>query len=161
MLRQQETPFARRAGSGVTRNYAGHLFSFLADGEGTNGSFALLEVTVRRGFEPPPHTHSHEDETYYVQHGTFTFEVGGEILRAGPGTCVFLPRGVRHAFSVDTNAARALILLTPAGLEQAFIEMSEPTDQTAGLPPVPEGGPPVERMGAVFGARGVSFAPPA
>ena len=161
MLTRESAAFARHAGAGVTRNYVGHLFTFLADGESTDGSFALLEVTVRRGFEPPPHTHSREDETYYIQHGTFTFTVGGESIHAEPGTCVFLPRGVQHSFSVETDAARALILLTPAGLEQAFVEMSEPTDQTSGLPPMPDGPPPPARMGAAFGARGVSFAPPA
>jgi hypothetical protein len=73
---------------------------------------------------------------------------------------VFLPRGIQHSFSIDAGGARALMLLTPAGLEDAFRAMSEPAGQTAGLPPAPAGPPPIPRMLEVFGAHGITFAPP-
>ena len=118
-----------------------------------------MEVTVRKGLEPPPHTHSHEDETYYVLDGRWFFDVGGEPFAAEPGSLVFLPRRVAHSFSIDSDAARALVILTPGGLEDAFRELSEPTAQAHGLPPRPDGPPPIARMAEVFGARGILFAP--
>ncbi len=154
------TPFARNA-ENTTRDYLGHLFTFLAESRDTGRAFTLIEATVRRGHEPPPHTHSREDETYYVLEGNWTFHSGEERFEAEPGTCVFLPRGVEHSFSIDRDGARALIMITPAGLEEAFHEMSQPTEQTAGLPPAPEGPPPIARMLEIFGAHGVTFAPPA
>jgi quercetin dioxygenase-like cupin family protein len=152
-------PFSRQAGDD-TRDYLGHLFTFLADSRDTDGRFALIEATVRKGLEPPPHTHSVEDETYIVLEGDWTFDCGGHTMHAGPGACVFLPRGVQHSFSIGADGARALILLTPGGLEEAFRTMSQPAGQTSGLPPVPEGPPPIARMLDVFGARGITFAPP-
>lgn len=152
--------FARRPGAGSSRNYLGHLFSFLAESDQTAGAFAVIEVTVRQGLEPPPHTHTREDETYLILEGRWSFQAGGEAFKADPGTLVHLPRGVQHSFSIDRDAARALMLLTPGGLEDAFREMSEPTEQAHGLPPLPDGPDPIARMAEVFGARGILFAPP-
>lgn len=38
--------------------YIGHLMSLLLTSKETNGQFALLRATERKGFEPPPHTHT-------------------------------------------------------------------------------------------------------
>lgn len=152
--------YVRSPGDQTTRDYIGHLFTFLADGQATGGAFALLDATVRKGLEPPPHTHSHEDETYFILDGRWHFRAGDESFPAGPGSLVFLPRGVQHAFSIEDDAARALILLNPAGLEGAFWDMSQPTHLRAGLPPTPQGPPPIPEMLAAFGAKGVQFAAP-
>ena len=96
--------FARRPGAGSSRDYLGHLFSFLADSGQTNGSLAIIEVTVRKGLEPPPHTHSREDEMYYVLDGRWSFDAGGEPFAAEPGSLVFLPRGVAHSFAIDGDS---------------------------------------------------------
>jgi hypothetical protein len=37
---------------------------------------------------------------------------------------VFLPRNVQHSFTIESEQARILILLTPAGLEGWFKELS-------------------------------------
>jgi quercetin dioxygenase-like cupin family protein len=149
--------FERRPGAGSSRDYLGHLFSFLADSGETDGGLAIIEVTVRKGLEPPPHTHSREDEIYYVLDGRWSFDAGGEHFAAEPGSLIFLPRGVAHSFSIDGDGARALVILTPGGLEEAFKELSEPTAQAHGLPPHPDGPPPFARMGEVLGARGILF----
>jgi quercetin dioxygenase-like cupin family protein len=156
---QQARAFARRPGAGSSRAYLGHLFSFLAESRQTDGGLAVMEVTVRKGLEPPPHTHSREDETYYVLDGRWSFDVGGEPFAAEPGSLVFMPRGVPHSFSIDGDGARALVILTPGGLEDAFRELSEPTAQAHGLPPRPEGPPPIARMAEVLGACGILFGP--
>ena len=153
-------PFAGQPGAGASRAYLGHLFSFLAESEQTGGTLAVIEVTVRKGLEPPPHTHAREDETYYILDGRWSFDAGGEPFAADPGTLVFLPRGVQHSFAIHDDAARALVILTPGGLENAFREMSQPTTQAHGLPPHPDGPPPIQRMAEVFATRGVTFPPP-
>jgi uncharacterized cupin superfamily protein len=56
-----------------------------------------------------------EEETFYVLEGEMTFSVGGQTIKATPGTMVCLPRDVAHSFVIDSEQVRMLILLTPAG----------------------------------------------
>jgi quercetin dioxygenase-like cupin family protein len=140
----------------------GYLMTWLTEGEDTGGQFSLVEVVARKGTEPPPHTHSREDEAYYVLEGEMAFRVGGKTIEAGPGDYVWLPRGVQHAPMVKTEQVRALVLIAPAGLEEAFKQVSE-SAKSATLPPPPEEPPDMEQMHqilAVFEAYGVEFALP-
>ena len=135
------------------------LGSWLAEGKDTGGGFALAEAIVPRGAEPPPHTHTREDEAFYILEGEMSLRVGGRIMEAGPGDLVYLPREVEHGFELKTPTVRALFLITPAGLEEAFKQLSEPAPSLT-LPPPPEEPPEVEGIMAVFEAHGVEFAPP-
>jgi quercetin dioxygenase-like cupin family protein len=53
--------------------YNGTVFSFLADSKVTGGLYAMYEVFIRQGLEPPPHTHTREDEIFYILEGEATF----------------------------------------------------------------------------------------
>jgi quercetin dioxygenase-like cupin family protein len=106
--------------------YNGWLMTFLATGEETQGQFALIEAVGRRGNDPPPHIHRREEETFYVLEGEMTFSVGGQTIKATPGTMVCLPRDVAHSFVIDSEQLRVLNLYTPAGLEGWFKELSVP-----------------------------------
>ena len=150
------TPYTRRAGGNASIWYVGHLFTFLAESQDTDGQFSLLDIVIRQGFEPPPHVHQREDEAYYILEGTLTFTVGEHTFAAQPGDMVFLPRGVQHAFQLTTPQARALVWINPAGLEAAFREFGEPAQELT-LPPVPAGPPDVARMLAIFGQYGMKF----
>jgi quercetin dioxygenase-like cupin family protein len=152
-------PYIRRVGGDASIWYVGHLFTFLAESHDTGGQFSLLDMIIRQGLEPPPHTHQHEDESYYILDGNITFMVGHQTFDAQSGDFVYLPRGVQHGFRLITPQARALVWINPASLEAAFREMGEPA-QTLALPPVPAGPPDIARMLTVFGRYGVQFAPP-
>ena len=117
--------------------YNGQLMTFLATAEDTQGKFALIEAVARRGNDPPPHIHHREEETFYVLEGEMTFSVGGQTIKATPGTMVCLPRRVAHSFVIDSEQLRALILLTPAGLEGLFKQFSVPAPALT-LPPAAE-----------------------
>jgi quercetin dioxygenase-like cupin family protein len=156
---QHTLPYGRTAAGDASRWYIGHLFTFLAQSQDTSGQLAVFDTLIRRGLEPPPHTHSREDEAYLVLDGHLTFIVGGQTIEAGPNTFVWLPRDLQHSFACDTEQSRAIILLTPAGLEAAFQELSEPAARPE-LPPVPAGPPDVERLLRTFGQYGVTFAAP-
>ena len=114
--------------------YSGQLMTFLATAEDTQGKFALIEAVARRGNDPPPHIHQGEEETFYVLEGEMTFSVGGQTIKATPGTMVCLPREVAHSFVIDSEQVRMLILLTPAGFEGWFKEFSTPAPAMT-LPP--------------------------
>jgi quercetin dioxygenase-like cupin family protein len=141
--------------------HMGARFRWLATARETGGAFAIAEIEVRAGAEPPPHTHAHEEETFYVVDGEVEFRLEGVSQEAGPGDLVVLPRGRAHAFRVKSETARMLLMVTPPGLEEAFIETSKPAPDN-NLPPIPEGPPPrevMERLIAIHGARGIRFEP--
>ena len=114
--------------------YNGNLLTFLATAEDTQGRFALIEAVAKRGNVPPPHIHRREDETFYVLEGEMTFSVGGQTIKATPGTMVYLPRDVEHSFVIDSEYGRVLILITPGGFEGWFEELSVPATAVT-LPP--------------------------
>ena len=117
-------------------HYMAHTFSFLATGEDTDGSYTLIHCFFRKNFFPPPHIHKYEDESFYILEGVFNFQVGGRKITAGAGELVVLPKNVPHSFNLVTDTAKALLLITPAGIEIIFKEFGIPA-QTLDLPPIP------------------------
>lgn len=60
-----------------------------------------LEFHCEPGFGPvDPHVHDHHIDSFYALEGEIEFTIGEEIVRAGPGTFVAAPSGVRHGFSI-------------------------------------------------------------
>jgi mannose-6-phosphate isomerase-like protein (cupin superfamily) len=105
-----------------------------ARAEETDGALGLVEGTFYGGFGPPLHVHSREDEAFYVLDGEIRFRQGEDEFVAGSGTWVWGPRGVPHAFKVESESARALVLVTPGGLERMFEEGGIPASESAGPP---------------------------
>lgn len=93
----------------------------------TGGAFGLIEhLTVPPGFASPYHTHTREDEAFYVLEGTVAFVSDGTWTTGGAGTYVFGPRGIAHGFMVVGDApARMLLLCSPGGFEQFVAQLSE------------------------------------
>lgn len=140
--------------------YNGSLLTFLATGEDTQGQFALMEIVGRKGNVPPPHIHHREDEIFYLLEGEITVSVGDRIIKATPGTMVFLPRNVQHSFTIDSEQGRMLVILTPAGFEGWFKEFSVPAPALT-LPPADEPGYcDVQRMLEIASRYGLEFALP-
>jgi quercetin dioxygenase-like cupin family protein len=133
------TAFAQRANLSNSVWYVGNLFTFLATPDKTQEGFALMEITARKGMEPPRHIHDREDEAFYLMEGAATFYVGAEVYSAQPGTFVYLPRHVPHSFTFETDVVKMLALLTPGVSDGHFRDprFSEPA-QALTLPPLPE-----------------------
>lgn len=127
----------RQTNEGRTIGIVGDIYRCLVTGAETGGRYAILEATVFPGGGPPPHLHTKEDETFYVLEGEITFQVGDEKFVGVPGTFVNMPIGNPHAFKNETGqTAKMLISLTPAGLEDYFIEIGQPFDGE--IPPKPK-----------------------
>jgi len=126
------------AGTGAAYWGPGGLMTFLITGKETGGAFFLSEISVRPGGGPPPHIHRREDESFYVLEGSLTIHIGGNTLVASRGDFAFLPRGIVHSFknTSDVNA-RALVVITPAGLENYFAEVFDPAADRSAAPPPP------------------------
>jgi len=94
-----------------------------ATGEQTGGAIGLFEATTPAGFGPPRHIHHDADEMFYVLSGEFLILVGERLVKATPGTFVFIPRGTVHAPKVvGPEAGKVLAAFTPGGQELAFEE---------------------------------------
>ena len=105
----------------------GDHYRFLVTGEESGGSYFVMEALVPPGGGPPPHIHSREDETFYVLEGSVEFLLGEEIVLAGPGDFVNVPRGTAHRFqNTGADSARLVLTFTPAGIEHWFEETLEP-----------------------------------
>lgn len=114
--------------------WQGGLMTIKARAEDTGGALGLVEGSFYEGFGPPLHVHSREDEALYVLEGQIRFRRGDDEFVAGPGTWVWCPRGVPHAFRVESESARALVVVTPGGFERMFEEGGVPAGDSAEPP---------------------------
>ncbi len=114
--------------------WQGSLMTIKARAADTGGALGLVEGTFYEGFGPPLHVHHREDEGMLVLEGEIRFRQGTEEFVAGPGTLVWVPRGVPHAFTVHSPSARALVIVTPGGFEQMFAEGGVPANETSAPP---------------------------
>lgn len=109
---------------------------------GAHGSFAsCFEVVVPPGFDVGAHSHDRSAEFFYVVEGeldVFAFEPvkrtekrwhdwespdGDRVIRAGAGSCMFVPNGCPHAFMNPTGKpARMLFQSYPAPDHERYFE---------------------------------------
>ncbi len=116
----------RSAGGGLTFWGPGDMYRFLVTGDETGGAYFAMEALVPPGGGPPPHIHRNEDETFYVVEGEVDFRLGDDIVTAGVGDFVNVPRGSVHCFHNSGAAPMRMILtFTPAGIEKFFEETLE------------------------------------
>lgn len=109
--------------------YMNSLTTYFAEKKDTGGQFGLMEASLVPGNEPPPHTHSREDELYYVLEGDFDVYAGKDAFKVKQGECIFLPRLIPHAFKIRSPKLRVLLIIAPGGLEAAFRGMASPAEK--------------------------------
>ncbi len=103
---------------------AGEKIHVLLPKQKTGGAFALFIDEVPPNGGPPLHIHHDEDETFYILEGDLVVQVAQERFTVPAGCAAFLPRGVPHTFTnLGSEAARALVILMPGGLERFFAEV--------------------------------------
>ena len=127
------------AGEGRSIWVFGDHYTIKASGKDTGGAFAMIEAIVPSGNGPPPHIHSREDEAFYVLEGELQFNADGNSFSATSGAWVTLAKGSLHFFkNTGSKPARMLILVTPAGLEDFFLEIGRKTVEGESVAPTPE-----------------------
>lgn len=134
------TPLRRGEGQGDQYWVAGDRYTFKLTGADTGGAFSLFHFMVPPDSGSPPHTHTREDETFYILKGSIRIVAGGTTVVAGPGDTVFGPRGVTHTFhNVGADDAEMLCLAVPAGVEGFFVAAGQPAPDPVTVPPRPTG----------------------
>ena len=109
----------------------GQLIFKLGGGE-SGSTFEFAEARTPPNGGPPVHIHFETDEAFYVVSGTFRVKVGDQVRDVGPGSFVFAPRGMPHAF-VNTGKTEGM-LLTVASPTKWEACMRETTDALRRMP---------------------------
>jgi quercetin dioxygenase-like cupin family protein len=127
-------------------------------GSQTGGACAVVELVGAEGDMPPLHVHHREEEGFYVLDGTMTLFVGGDEIRLCAGECAVAPRGVPHAYRVDSDEARWLGIATPAGFDEFVLAASVPAEAET-LPTGPPSFAPDE-LAAIAAGFGIELLGP-
>jgi quercetin dioxygenase-like cupin family protein len=106
-------PYALRSGEGWTYRF-GIDFTLKAREVREGSGAAVLEYVTRKGEEPSDHVHPTEDEMFYVLEGAITFRCNNESFELEKGGFVFLPRGIRHGYTIRSeDPVRLLVVTSP------------------------------------------------
>lgn len=142
-------PIALAPGEGLAvANPVGGVLTFKATSEQTAGALTALDTVAAAGEGPPLHLHREEDEFIYVLAGSFAVKVGEELIEAGPGAFVLIPRGIPHTWqNVGETEGRffAGVMPAAAGFELFFRRYAE-------LPEAEKGVEAFARLAAETGA---------
>jgi len=106
--------------------YGINLVTIITSASETNGAFSLVKNVMRKGFEPPLHMHTKEDESNLILKGEILFTVGDKTIHAKAGDYIHLPKNVPHTFKLLSDTAETLLVITPGGFEEMFVECSRP-----------------------------------
>ncbi|HEX3263124.1 MAG TPA: cupin domain-containing protein [Solirubrobacterales bacterium] len=100
---------------------------FMIDGAEADDRFSLVEHPMSpRALAAPLHRHNREDEYSWVIQGRVGALLGDEVLIGEPGDLIFKPRNQWHTFwNAGDEPARILEIISPAGFERFFEELSD------------------------------------
>ena len=130
----------RAPGTGPTLDVLGVMHSYKAMAGDTGQQFSIWESIVPPGAGAPPHTHTREDEAFYVLSGEVLMELEGaaDPVRLTPGAFLFAPRNQRHGYrNTGTVAARLLVFAMPGGgLDRMFAAFNEACEREGRIAPI-------------------------
>ena len=112
----------------------------------------VLEMTLPVGSSAPLHVHAGLDDTWYILDGEMVVRCGDDMLVAGAGHWVSMPRGVPHTFRVvGDRDARILLVHDNASFRDLIRELGVPAD--AHVVPAQPVFPSMEELARVAGAH--------
>ena len=93
--------------------------SICLSGADTGGAYCLLEVSLASGVAVPRHTHTREDEAYFVLAGELEVVVGNESFLLRVGDTLIAPRGIPHQLRNPGDVENHyLLIFWPSGFEE-------------------------------------------
>lgn len=119
--------------------FMGSIVEILKSSKETNGNITLVEHIERKGGEPPFHIHHNEDELLYIKEGNLTFFLDNEVIPAQQGDTIFLPRGIKHRFELESEKVKFLATAVPGGYDEFIKEVGKPltNDTNEIIPNIP------------------------
>jgi quercetin dioxygenase-like cupin family protein len=112
--------------------------SICLSGEDTGGKYCLLDVSLAPKMGVPLHTHTREDETYYVISGELEVTVGERVFVLREGDTLIAPRDIPHQLRNSGNVENHYLLaFSPSGFEGFVQETAIPAPDNAVAPTKP------------------------
>jgi quercetin dioxygenase-like cupin family protein len=119
------TPVIRMPAENQGVMLGGQPMVFLVTGSDTKHT-SMFDWTIPAGFATGLHVHRVQEETFYMLEGACEWRVGDQVVRATPGTYLFIPPGVPHNITnVSDKPARVLMTVSPPGHEHYFEELAK------------------------------------
>jgi len=109
--------------------------SVCLSGKDTGGAYCLIEASLAAGIGVPRHTHTREDEAYYVISGELEVIVGDEVFVLKAGDSLMAPRDIPHQLrnsGITTN--HYLLGFSPSGFEGFVMATALPAPDNAVAP---------------------------
>jgi hypothetical protein len=101
------------------------------------------------------HRHPTYDETHIICEGHFDCQLGERMLKLGPDDMMFVPRGMPHSVkSIGPETGRELIISSPGGIFDAFIDEVVTSMTNSGSPSKPG---PATDFRAIAAKYGIEF----
>ena len=114
------------------------LGSVCLSGTDTGGAYCLVEVSLAPGMAVPRHTHTREDEVYFVLAGELEATVGDETFVLQPGDTLLAPRDIPHELRNSGNTTNHFLLaFSPSGFEEFITATAIPAPDNAVAPTQP------------------------
>ena len=114
------------------------LGSVCLSGADTGGAYCLLEVGLAPGMAVPRHTHTREDEVYFVLAGELEATIGEDVFVLRPGDTLLAPRDVPHQLRNSGNSENHFLLVfSPSGFEEFILATAVPAPDNAVAPTEP------------------------
>src|SRR5215831_12454918 len=114
------------------------LGSVCLSGTDTGGAYCLLEVSLAPGMAVSRHTHTCEDEVYFVLAGELEVTVADETFVLQPGDTLLAPRDISHELRNSGNTTNHyLLVFSPSGFEEFIMATAVPAPDNAVAPTEP------------------------
>jgi quercetin dioxygenase-like cupin family protein len=112
--------------------------SVCLSGKDTGGAYCLLEASLAPGMGVPRHTHTREDESYFVLAGELEVIVGGRTFVLKPGDSLVAPRDIPHQLRNSGDVENHyLLIFWPSGFEGFLEATAVPAPDKAVAPTEP------------------------
>jgi len=114
------------------------LGSVCLSGTDTGGAYCLLEVSLAPGMAVPRHTHTREDEVYFILAGELEVTLAERTFVLRPGDTLLAPRDIPHKLRNSGNSTNHyLLVFSPSGFEEFIMATAVPAPDNAVAPTEP------------------------
>ena len=109
--------------------------SVVLTGTDTGGAYCLIEASLAPGISVPRHTHTREDESYYVLSGELEVIVEDKVFVLRAGDSLMAPRDIPHQIrNSGSSENHYLLIFSPSGLDEFLMATALPAPDHAAAP---------------------------
>ena len=112
--------------------------SLCLSGADTGGAYCVIEASLAPGMGVPRHTHTREDEAYFVLVGELEVIVGDKVFVLEAGDTLIAPRDIPHQLrNSGVVENHYLVTFSPSGFEGFLLATAVPALENAPAPTKP------------------------